>query len=109
MVFGDLNAVNEEEDRAQSTSKERIDRAMADFIVAMDLSDVWRVLKGLEQGHTFHRPRDSSRIDRFLSTKEITQNFKQIKTIPVPFSDHFALVCVFKVIISNQQASRPLR
>jgi len=52
IVFGDFNAVNEEQYRAHSISKERIDRVMSDLIVSMELSNIYRVLRGLEEGHT---------------------------------------------------------
>ena len=91
--IGDFNAVDLASDRQQQSSA-RFDRGFVEVIKSLKLTDFWRMLRPDDAGHTFHHPRDSSRIDPVFSTAADEHCFRNIKTVPAAFTDHLALESV---------------
>lgn len=50
---------------------------------------------------TFLRHNSASRLDRFYCDKEFIHRAKKYETLPVPFSDHHAVVLTFEINIQN--------
>ena len=95
-IMGDFNAVDLASDRQQQSSA-RVDRGFVKVIKSLELTDVWRMLRPDDAGHTFHHPRGSSRIDRVFTTAADKHCFRNIETVPAAFTDHLALESVVEV------------
>lgn len=94
LIMGDFNSIEEERDRCTDakTSKSKVEcRSLKDFIHARGLTDVWREIRGAENGYTFFYKGGASRIDRCYSNQELINRIANIYTLTAAITDHLCL------------------
>lgn len=95
VIGGDFNCVLNKRD-SRSTSA-NLCQGLKDLTTSMHLKDVANVRNGSNVEFTFHRAGSASRLDRFYVSAQFLDKVVEIRTVPVAFSDHSAVVMKFLV------------
>lgn len=104
IVGGDFNCILETDD-CRSNNK-NLSRGLLSFVNMFGLKDVECKLKGKNKQFTFYRNDSASRLDRFYAPSNLLKRISGFQNIPVPFSDHRAVV--FRYNIDPQERPSPL-
>lgn len=96
-VFGgDFNCVLQPSD---CTGNYNTSSTLKEFISTLQMRDVWLAKKKTNQ-YTFFSSNSAARLDRLYVPQVLTSNLQSVEVIPVPFSDHAAVVLHLKLDIA---------
>lgn len=95
VIGGDFNCVLNKRDSRSATAN--LCQGLKDLTTSMQLKDVASVRNGSNVEFTFHRAGSASRLDRFYVSAQFLEKVVDVRTVPVAFSDHSAVVMKFSV------------
>lgn len=95
VIVGDFNCVLNGDD--MSGSVKNFCSGLKTLVESLDLKDVERVLLKNQKNYTFVRGPSRSRIDRFYASEHIIRVVREIKTVPLSFSDHHSVILKINV------------
>ena len=103
LVLADMNATRKLGD---STSGRNMSRALQTIFADFNLIDMWETLHPGLAGHSYFYPKGSSRIDIIYASQHFRQNFNQISTERLIFSDHLMIRASIKGAITTHLVSK---
>jgi len=103
LVLADMNATRKLGD---STSGRNMSRALQTIFADFNLIDMWETLHPGLAGHSYFYPKGSSRIDIIYASQHFRQNFNQISTERLIFSDHLMIKASIKGAITTHLVSK---
>lgn len=95
IIGGDFNCILNKRDSRSAIAN--ISSGLRELTRSLHLKDVAFELKGSSTEFTFFRADSASRLDRFYVTPGFLPNVRNIRTVPVAFSDHMAVIMSFTV------------
>lgn len=93
VLLGDFNCIIRKQD---SKNNANICHSLKNLVQNLKLKDIWLYKNNGAVGFTYVRENCQSRIDRMYITDEHVELAHSIKNLPVPFSDHNAVLCLLK-------------
>lgn len=93
VLIGDFNCIIKRKDSRNNT---QLCPSLGRLVESLKFVDIWEHVHGNNVEFTFFRENCATRIDRAYISKEGKPLVHNVKVLPVPFSDHNALICYLK-------------
>ena len=85
-------------------------KALKDFLKARGLKDVWKCVRGSDDGFTYFHRHGAARLDRFYTNKNTIDRVVSILNTQAAFTDHLGVILELKEVITtrNREPTRSL-
>lgn len=97
-IMGDFNSIEEVGDRRMKsrTIRSKIEcKALKDYVRSRGVKDIWKSLRGSEDGFTYIYRNGAARLDRFYSYPELITQIASVSILPTAFTDHHCIALEF--------------
>ena len=95
LIVGDFNCVLNGDDMTGSVKN--FCGGLKTLIASLELKDIEKVIMKNQSQYTFVRGTSRSRLDRFYASEQIIRSVREVKTVPLCFSDHHSVFLKLEV------------